>query len=66
LPSKSTLRLIIRQIAVGLQEAVVAQLNQPHPATGSIAGQMMPPCGPILPAQSVDGKTLIGVPVTLT
>ena len=60
LPSESTLLRTARQIDVGILETAIAQLTQPHTDAEEAAGQMVTPCGTILQAQAVDGKTLRG------
>jgi predicted transposase YbfD/YdcC len=60
LPSEATLLRTIRQIDVGILEAALAQLTPPPTDAEAAVGQVVTPCGTILQAQAVDGKTLRG------
>jgi predicted transposase YbfD/YdcC len=60
LPSESTLLRTLRQIDVTVLETALAHLTQPHTATDTAPSQVVTPCGTILQAHAVDGKTLRG------
>lgn len=60
LPSESTLLRALRLIDVAVLERAVAELTQPQHPADTAASQVVTPCGTILQAQAVDGKTLRG------
>ncbi|GAB4433993.1 MAG: hypothetical protein OHK0015_23340 [Chloroflexi bacterium OHK40] len=60
LPSEATLRRTLRQLDVGLLEAALARLSDPQTIEETARGEVLTPCGTLLQAQTVDGKTLRG------
>lgn len=60
LPSESTIARTVRLIDVSVLEKLVAALNQATYETERLSSQITTPCGTLLLAQAVDGKTLRG------
>lgn len=60
LPSESTLLRTLRLIDVAVLEQAVAGLTRPQASADTTASQVVTPCGTLLQAQAVDGKTVRG------
>jgi predicted transposase YbfD/YdcC len=60
LPSESTLLRTLRQLDVSVLEAAMTRLLEPQTAAASAPSQVVTPCGTLLQAQAVDGKTVRG------